>query len=258
MTTTAISRYFSVSAFLFLLVEFLYPERKLKIALKKIWILFIVMSRTARCKNLAAQKEDALIQEHGNKLYKQQQYDESQKKYQQAIEKAPDDPVANYNLGNAQFRKSSFDDAVRSYQASVDHNTDKTTRESGFYNQGVALAKQKKLEESIAAWKDALKLDPKDQEARENLQKALLELKSKQQQQKKDDKQNQDKKQDKKDQQKQQQQPNQQQQQPPPQSRLTKKQVEQLLKALQQKENEAQDKMNQNKVKSLSQPDKDW
>jgi len=30
------------------------------------------------------------------------------------------------------------------------------------------------------------------------------------------------------------------------------------LKALQQKEKEVQDKMNQNKVKSLTQPDKDW
>ena len=222
--------------------------------MKKISYYIVILSLFAAAKG-TAQQENAIIR-NGNRLYKNQQFEESQKQYQQAIQKAPGNAVANYNLGNAQFRKNSYDDAVKAYQASVGHSNDKSTRESGFYNAGVAQAKQKKLEESIASWKDALKLDPADQEARENLQKALLELKSKQQQDKKDDKKDQDKKQDKKDQNNQPQQQNQQQQQP--QSRLTKKQVEQLLKALQQKENEAQDKMNQNKVKSLSQPDKDW
>ena len=88
-------------------------------------------------------------------------------------------------------------------------------------NQGVALMKQKKLEESINAWKNALKLDPNDLDARDNLQKALQELKSKPPPppQKKDDKKDQDKKQDP---QKNKDQQNQQQQQQP-QSKLTKK-----------------------------------
>ena len=211
---------------------------------------------TVAASNLFAQKENALIRS-GNKYYKQKQFDQSQQQYQKAIQEAPQDPTANYNLGNSQFRRNSFDDASKSYQNSIDHTEDNTVKENGFYNQGLALVKQKKLEESIASWKSALKLNPIDQEARENLQKALLELKQKQQQeQKKDDKKDQNKKQDQKDKKDQQ---NPQQQQPQPQqSRLTKKQVEQLLTALQQKEKEAQEKMNQNKVRSLSQPDKDW
>jgi Ca-activated chloride channel homolog len=206
--------------------------------------------------NSFAQNENALIRK-GNKLYKEKQFDQSQQQYQKAIEKAPDNPTSNYNLGNVQFRKNSFDDAAKSYQTTIDHTNDNSIKENASYNQGVALIKQKKLEESINAWKNALKLDPKDEDARENLQKALQELKSKQPPpppQKKDDKKDQDKKQDPQKDNKDQQ--NQQQQQP--QSKLTKKQVDQLLKALQQRENEAQEKMNQNKAKSLSQPDKDW
>ena len=135
-------------------------------------------------------------------------------------------------------------------------------QEKGFYNKGVAMIKQKKLQESIDAWKSALKLDGSDADARENLEKALRELKKQQQQQqqnqkdqKKDKKDQQKDQKDKKDDKKDQQQP----QQPKPQpSRLNKQQVEQLLKALQQKENDLQNKLNQNKVKALNQPDKDW
>jgi Ca-activated chloride channel family protein len=195
--------------------------------------------------NLFAQKENALISK-GNQLYKQKKFDESQQEYEKAVSQAPANSTANYNLGNVQFRKNNFTDASKSYTTSVEHATDKPVQEKGYYNKGVALIKQQKTDESIDAWKNALKLDPNDEDARENLEKALLEKKSKQP---KDQKNNQQQKQNQ-----QQQQPNQQ----PPHSKLNKQQVDQLLKALQQRENEAQEKMNQNKTKSLSQPDKDW
>ena len=41
------------------------------------------------------------------------------------------------------------------------------------------LSQQKNLEESIEAYKNALRNNPDDKEARENLQKALLELRKK-------------------------------------------------------------------------------
>jgi len=95
------------------------------------------------------------------------------------------------------------------------------------YNKGVALIKQQKLDESIDAWKNSLKLNPDDIDTRENLQKALLEKKNQAKQKQKDEKKDQ-KKQDQKEQPK------------PQQSRLNKQQVEQLLKALTQKEKEVQ------------------
>jgi Ca-activated chloride channel family protein len=205
------------------------------------WIVTLTI-----CSTLFAQKENVLINK-GNKLYKEKKFDQSKQEYQEAISQVPENATANYNLGNAEFRKDDFDAASRSYNTSVEHAADKTVQQKGFYNKGVALIKQQKTEESIAAWKNALKLDPNDEDARENLEKALLEKKAKQ-----------PKDQNNKQQQKQNQQQQQQKQQPPPKSKLNKQQVDQLLKALQQRENEAQEKMNQNKAKSLSQPDKDW
>ncbi|MBS1947786.1 MAG: tetratricopeptide repeat protein [Bacteroidetes bacterium] len=187
----------------------------------------------------------------GNRYYKEQKFDESQKAYKLALQQSPGNAPANYNLGNAEFRKNSFADAAKSYDDAIDGTKDSALKEQSYYNKGVAYIKQQKLEESIDAWKSALKLDPNDEEARDNLEKALRELKNKQQQQQQNNnnKKNQQQKQDKKDQQ------NQDQQQK---SKLTKQQVEQLLKALQQKEKDEQEKMNQNKQRSVSQPDKDW
>jgi Ca-activated chloride channel family protein len=198
----------------------------------------------------------------GNRYYKKKQIDASLQQYQEAVKKAPDNPAANYNLGNSQFRKNNFDEASKSYDASVAHSgDDKALQEKGLYNKGVALIKQKKLPESIDAWKNALKLDASDEDARENLEKALREQKNQQSQQQKNKKDQQKDQKDKKDQKDQKKDPNQQQQpqQPKPQpSRLNKQQVEQLLKALQQKENEIQEKVNQNKAKATNQPEKDW
>jgi len=238
-----------------LLLEFLLPERKSKAVALGVGLLLMAGAPLSSM----AQQENPLIRS-GNRLYKQKQLDPAQKQYEAAVKKAPDNPSANYNLGNVQYRKSNFADAAKSYDNSVAHSSDKAVQEKGMYNQGVARVKQQKLQESIDAWKSALRLNAGDEDARENLQKALLEMKRQQSQQQKDQKDQKDKK-DQKDQKdkKEPKKEQEQQQQPKPQpSRLNKQQVEQLLKALQQKENEIQDKMNQNKAKALTQPEKDW
>lgn len=211
-----------------------------------------VLSALLFAASLHAQDANAFIS-NGNKLYRENSFDKSVAEYSKAIAEAPKNPVASYNLGNAHFRSNHLEEAVNAYDASLENNYKKPEREKAFYNKGVAYSKAKKLAESIDAWKNALKLDATDKEARENLQKALLEQKKQQQQkdnEKKDDKEK--KKEDqKKEQDKQQQQPRDQQ------SKLTKKQVEQLLKALAQKEKEVQQKMQQKNASPAGQ-DKDW
>src|SRR5450432_4152054 len=213
--------------------------------------LLLLLLPTAASLKVSGQNADALIRK-GNRYYKQNQIDQSQKEFDKAVQTAPDDPTAHYNLGNVQFRKNNFDEAAKSFAAGAEHSPDSTFREKSLYNKGVALVKGQKLKESIDAWENALKINPSDQDTRENLQKALLELKRQQQQQ------DQKNKKDQKDQQKKQDQQNQQQQHKPQPSRLTKQQAEQYLKSLQEKENELQQKMNQNKSRSGTQPDKDW
>ena len=256
-------QWFMGGALLLLLIEFFLSERRReKKSLTSALVTRIILLAIAGTAVLptSAQGTDAHIRS-GNRYYKKNQIDQSLQQYQSAVQQTPDNPTANYNLGNARFRKNQFDDATKSYDATIQHSQDNKMKENGYYNKGVAMIKQKKLQESIDAWKQALKLDASDADARENLEKALRELKQQQQQQqqnqnnqKKNQKDQKDKKEEKKKQDDQQQQ-----QQPKPQpSRLNKQEVEQLLKALEQKENDLHNKMQQNKMHTPNQPDKDW
>jgi tetratricopeptide (TPR) repeat protein len=238
-----------------LVVEYFLSERRRQ-RLRVAVFAGVLLMGASLTSSAQTQKEDVLIRS-GNRYYKKKQLDQSQQQYEEAVRKAPENPTANYNLGNAQFRKNNYADAANSYNNSVEHSgNDKVMQERGLYNKGVALIKQQKLQESIEAWKNALRLNANDEDARENLQKALMQLKQQQQQQQQQQKNKKEEKKDKKDEKKdQQEQP----QQPKPQpSRLNKQQVEQYLKTLAQKEKEIQDKMNQSKVKAPNQPDKDW
>lgn len=199
------------------------------------------------------QSTDALIRQ-GNRYYNKQEFDQSILNYEKALKKSPGNADAQFNQGDALYRKNDYEKAAASYDDVLQSKADDKTRQSAYYNKGVAEIRQKKLEEGINAWKNALRLNPADSDARENLVKALLEKKKQDQQQqqqnKKDQKENK-KKEDKQDQ-------NQENKPRPQQSKLTKQQVEQYLRSLEQREKDVQDKMNQNKNHSLSQPDKDW
>jgi tetratricopeptide (TPR) repeat protein len=193
-----------------------------------------------------AQENSAIRQ--GNKLYRKGQYDKAAPEYQTAIKKNPKNAVASYNMGNAAYKTSDLDGAIKQYDDANVNTPDNALRQKALYNKGVAQLKQKKLQESVDTWKEALRLNPADEDTRMNLQKALAELRrQKEQQQQKQQQQNQ-----------QQQQQKQQQKPKPQQSKLDKKKIEQYLKSLQQKEQEVQRKMQQNRSRSVTQPEKDW
>jgi tetratricopeptide (TPR) repeat protein len=186
-----------------------------------------------------AQNENAAIRE-GNKLYHNRQYEKALPAYQKAVEQNPKNLTARYNLANARYRTGNLPDAEKSYDELIENTTETNYKEKGYYNKGVTLTKQKKLLESIEAYKNALKLNPADEDARFNLQKALTELKKQNQSQS-------------------QKQPQQKQQPKPKQdNKLDKKKIEQYLKSLEQKEQDVQRKMQQNRARAVTQPEKDW
>jgi Ca-activated chloride channel homolog len=206
---------------------------------------------------LQAQTTDALIRQ-GNRLYNKQDFDQSLTNYQKALKKSPGNPDASFNQGDALYRKNDYEKAAGAYDDVLQSKADENTRQSAYYNKGVALVHQKKLDESIDAWKNALRLNPTDSAARDNLVKALLEKKKQDQQKQQDKKDQPDKKKKDNKQKKDQNQNNPDNQPKPQQSKLSKQQVEQYLKSLEQREKDVQDKMNQTKNHSLTQPEKDW
>lgn len=202
-------------------------------------ILLLLTSFVADC-----QKERPLVAK-GNELYKKQQYEKAAEEYKKAADINEKNPQAMYNLGNALYKSKKTEAAEKVYDNAAQNANEPTGKSRAVYNKGVALTRQSKLQESIDAYKDALRLIPTDEEARQNLQKALNELKKQQQQQPKDDKNKQDKNKQK---------PN---DQPQNKSKLNEKQAERMLNSLRQEEKKLQQGM-QKKNNTGGANSKDW
>lgn len=141
--------------------------------MKKIYFLFLYCMSL----QLMAQKPADYIR-RGNVAYKNSNMAEAVKSYDSAVNSSYK-YIALMNKGNALYRQQKHEDAIHTYeQAASADNKDRMLRSGAYYNAGVVYSNQKKTEESIEAYKNALRLNWKDQDARENLQKALLERKS--------------------------------------------------------------------------------
>ncbi len=118
----------------------------------------------------------------GNEHYLKLDFALAEAQYRQALNAAPKNAEAKYNLANALMQQKKYGEATELY-AEVATAENKNLRAAAHYNQGVSYSKQKDLPASIDAYKAALRINPTDKEARENLQKALSEQKKQQEQQ---------------------------------------------------------------------------
>ncbi|HEY8688290.1 MAG TPA: VWA domain-containing protein [Chitinophagaceae bacterium] len=239
--------YFLIAAFIILLIENFIPEKIMNRSKKDLPVILLFLFATLNMsKGFSQNVKKEIIK--GNDAYKKKQYNQAASAYQNAIKRSPD-ATAYYNLGNALYKTDKLDDALKSYDNTVQNSKTYPLKENAYYNGGVVLQKQKKMPECIKAYKNALKIDPNDEEARQNLERAL-------QQQKQQEKQDQeDNKQDKKDQQKQ----DQKKEEPKPQpSKISKQDAEEKLKTLLEHEKDLQDKLHKVKESQTDKPKKDW
>lgn len=118
----------------------------------------------------------------GNEHYLRLEFDRAEDQYRKAVDLAPHNAEARYNLANALMQQKKYKAAIEEYGAIA--TKDKNIQAAAHYNTGVSYSKQKDLPASIEAYKAALRINPTDKEARENLQKALAEQKQQQQNQK--------------------------------------------------------------------------
>lgn len=117
----------------------------------------------------------------GNQFYVQSQFDLAEAEYRKALEYEPDNEKAKYNLSNALQRQNKYDEAAKLLDDLGGSSKNNSIKSAAWYNQGVAYTKLKNLDASIESYKKALRLNPTDRDARENLEKALLQKKNQQQ-----------------------------------------------------------------------------
>ena len=215
--------------------------------------------------NANAQNENPSIR-RGNKAYNNEKYQDAEVQYRKALEKNQNSFKSNFNLGNSIYRQENFEEAGYTFQRAIANQTDKNEMSRSFYNYGNSLLKNQQIPESVEAYKNALRLNPSDDDARYNLAYALNLMQQQEQQQQSDgqneknDQNNEDQNQQDQSQQDQQEQSqDQQQQESQSPQQISKQEAERMLQALKEDEEKTLEKINQQKVKLQSiKVEKDW
>jgi Ca-activated chloride channel family protein len=155
------------------------------------------------------------------KRYQSGRFDAALREYERLLRDKPDDPELHFNAGAAAYRVQDYEEAAKHLQSSLT-TPDLQLQQRAYYNLGNAQfrrgeeadeldRKQQSWDQAVASYESAVKLDPKDADARFNLdvvKQKLEELKKQQQQQQsKGDQQDKKEQQNQQDQQSQQEQP---------------------------------------------------
>jgi tetratricopeptide (TPR) repeat protein len=223
-------------------------------------LFLLVPSRAA-----LAQSTRSLVN-GGNDLYREQKFSDAEVNYRKALEKEKELVQGHFNLGDALTKQGKFDEAVREYESAMARAEGKDARAYAHYNIGNSMMKQQRYKDAVQSYVDALKLDPKDEDAKYNLSYALEKLKvPPPKPQKNQDKKDQDKKdkkdQDKKDQQKQQQKDQQEKQKqqgsPQQQKQMSRADAQRILDVLKNSEKDVQKKLHTRQA-VRPKTDKDW
>ena len=241
------------------------------------------------------QLEEKQILRKGNDFYKEKNFIDAEVKYKKALQKNKNYETAYYNLANSIYKQNRYKEALPGYELVAKTTKDKVIKAQSFHNIGNALMKQKQYDKAILAFKNSLRLNPKDDETRYNLALAQKLLDDQQQKNKdnKDDKdkdKDKDKNQDKNDQNKDEKkeegddkdkdkdqdkgendtdkkdqdeggnnEKENKQQPKPQQNKLSQQQIQQLLEAMNNEENKTQQKINARKARGKKvKQEKDW
>ena len=224
------------------------------------------------------------IARRANDAYDAGDYATAEELYLEALAADGNNPKILFNLGSTLARQGKADEALgvfNQYKSVVDDPSDKAKAD---YNIGKMFADANDLDKALQQFRDALRKNPLDDEAKYNYElayKRKQEQDQQQQQQQQDqqnqeqnqdqqqqqqdqqqqnqDQRNQDQNQDQQQQQQQDQQDQQQQQQQQQQTNMTQEEAEKILKALANKEkDEIKNQFKKKRAKSPKKNAKDW
>lgn len=247
--------------------------------MKKYFVILLML-----CSLPAFAQADKRDVRAGNRRFGRGQFKESEIDYRKAVLKDSTSVTANYDLASALYRQEDWAGAAKALE-SVKEQPGLPAQY--YYNAGDAALQQQDYQAAVNAFRQALLLDPGDLDAKENYIYAKKMLQNQQQggggndnrqdqnQDQQKDQQNQDQNQDQQnqdqqdqnqdqnqnqDQQQDQDQNRNQQQQEQQQPQISPQQAQQMLRAIQAKEKETQDKVNKEKAALLKsrEKEKNW
>lgn len=215
----------------------------------------------------SAQSYEWRVMHQGNTAFRARQYDKAQSLYMKALKHDPSNTRAMFNLADTYLAKGDAQTADSLYEKVAHNDRNTQIRAMACHNRGYIRQKkaltntqdqQQLLRQAIEMYKQALRLNPHDNDTRYNLvlcQRQLKDDQNKQQNQKKQQKQQQPQSQQQQKQQQQDKQQSKQQQQNSNQQQ--KQQTEQYINLMKQAEKQTRQRVNaaQPRQRSL---DKNW
>lgn len=225
---------------------------------------------------VSAQKAERSNVRAGNKLYEQEKFTESEIAYRKSLEVNPRSTEGIYNLGNSLYKQGKFPEAAEQYQQIAGQGEKLAQTEEGrarlsqvYHNMGNIFMCGKDYAKAVQAYRQSMRLNPKDDETRYNLALAQKLLSDQQQnqdenQQNDDKKENKDQKDDQQEQQQQQPQDDQKQdktqQEQQPNEQMSKDNAQQMLDAFLQDEKNTQEKVKKAQMQQQQQRrvEKEW
>jgi len=138
-----------------------------------------------------AQAQDAQESvRRGNKLYKQQQYNEAVEEYEQALIVMPEALVPKFNKANSYYRLDDLSEAIDTYRDVTAESKDMKLVTGGRYNLGNCYFQQgmkqrdsspqkaiDDLKTGIGYWREVLDIEPENEKAAKNIEVARLLIK---------------------------------------------------------------------------------
>ncbi len=235
---------------------------------KVIYVTILILLPITVVAQVNSTKHERNFIREGNKMYSEKRYADAEKAYQKALQENESSLIAKFNLATTYLRQANVNDTTKNGLLDQSMNmlnevaatADNALASKAYYDLGNIYYNQKNYAASVEYYKNALRKNPDDDKARENLRLAQKQLKDQQgggggnnNDDKQNEKQNQDqnKKKDDKGQDQNKQNPNDKQAKQPPQNGMTKENAEQILQTMQNEEKNTQDKVNKAKMQQM-------
>ena len=108
------------------------------------------------------------ITRKGNTYYETENFIDAEINYKKALAKNADLLEAQFNLGDALVKQERFDEALEAFEEVSASTQDQNLKANALHNKGNVLLSQQDFEGAIESYKDALRVNPKDNETRYN------------------------------------------------------------------------------------------
>jgi tetratricopeptide (TPR) repeat protein len=119
----------------------------------------------------------------GNEYYRGKNYSEALEKYVEAQDYKKPLPEISYNIANTLYQQKKYLEALKEFEKSISKGN-RNLDQRVYFNRGNSLYQMGQYQTAVEAYQKALELDPKDRDAKHNLELALRMLKENPQQQK--------------------------------------------------------------------------